>query len=62
MQFNILYRTQHNIMKTQTITAEDFFQAIDKFNITHNPEEDKILTCKPIKNKKFWSDIQRLYI
>ena len=50
MQFNILYRTQHNIMKTQTITAEDFFQAIDKFNITHNLEEDKILTCKPIKN------------
>lgn len=50
MQFNILYRTQHNIMKTQTITAEDFFQAIDKFNITHNPEEDKILICKPIKN------------
>lgn len=38
MRFDTIHRYNDEIKR---ITAEDFFQAIDKFNITHNPEEDK---------------------
>lgn len=51
MQFKIKY-THNDTEKTTIINAEDFFDAIDKFNEKYN-EEYKILTCRPKNSTNF---------
>ncbi len=45
MQFTIRYIYKERDC-TEIITADDFFDAIEKFNETHTIEHE-IITCKP---------------